>query len=36
MPGLPTTTVPHLTIDQKDRVMYVATHGFGAWSLNLP
>ena len=35
-PGLPTTTIPHLTIDQENRVMYVATHGFGAWSLKLP
>ena len=35
-PGLPTTTVPHLVIDQKERVMYVTTHGFGAWTLNLP
>ncbi|HEU6444614.1 MAG TPA: hypothetical protein VFL61_06105 [Gaiellaceae bacterium] len=36
MPGLPTTTVPYLKIDQANRVMYVTTHGFGAWKLNLP
>ena len=35
-PGLPTTTVPNLVIDQKQRLMYVTTHGFGAWTLNLP
>ena len=35
-PGLPTTTIPNLDIDQKNRVMYVATHGFGAWTLDLP
>jgi hypothetical protein len=35
MPGLPTTTVPYLKIDQTNRVMYVTTHGFGAWSLKL-
>ena len=34
-PGLPTTTIPHLTIDQESRVLYVATHGFGAWQLKL-
>ena len=36
MPGLPMTTVPYLKIDQANRVMYVTTHGFGAWSLKLP
>jgi hypothetical protein len=36
LPGLPTTTVPSLKIDQDRRVMYVTTHGFGAWSLQLP
>jgi hypothetical protein len=36
MPGLPTTTIPYLRIDQANRVMYVTTHGFGAWSLKLP
>jgi hypothetical protein len=35
-PGLPTTTVPYLKIDQANRVMYVTTHGFGAWTLMLP
>ena len=34
-PGLPTTTVPNLVIDQKQRVMYVTTHGFGAWTVKL-
>lgn len=33
--GLPTTVIPHLEIDQKKRVMYVTTHGFGAWTLEL-
>jgi Arc-like DNA binding dprotein len=33
--GPPTTTIPHLEIDQERRVMYVTTHGFGAWSLKL-
>ncbi|HKF91309.1 MAG TPA: hypothetical protein VKC52_07535, partial [Acidimicrobiia bacterium] len=36
MPGLPTTTIPSLKIDQERRVMYVTTHGFGAWTLKLP
>jgi hypothetical protein len=36
MPGLPTTTIPYLKIDQANRVMYVTTHGFGAWALKLP
>ena len=35
-PGLPTTTIPYLKIDQENRVMYVTTHGFGAWTLKLP
>ena len=35
-PGLPVTPVPNLKIDQERRVMYVTTHGFGAWTLNLP
>jgi Arc-like DNA binding domain len=34
-PGLPTTNVPNLKIDQENRVMYVTTHGFGAWTLKL-
>ena len=33
--GPPTTTIPYVDIDQKRRVMYVTTHGFGAWSLSL-
>jgi Arc-like DNA binding domain len=33
--GIPTTTIPYLAIDQKSRVMYVTTHGFGAWKLRL-
>jgi hypothetical protein len=36
VPGLPITTIPSLKIDQERRVMYVTTHGFGAWSLKLP
>jgi hypothetical protein len=36
MPGIPTTTIPNLVIDQKRRAMYVTTHGFGAWTLRLP
>jgi len=36
LPGLPTTTIPYLKIDQANRVMYVTTHGFGAWTLDLP
>jgi hypothetical protein len=33
--GPPTTTIPHLKIDQRRGVLYVATHGFGAWTLDL-
>ena len=33
--GMPTTTVPNLVIDQSRRVLYVTSHGFGAWSLKL-
>jgi Arc-like DNA binding domain len=33
--GIPTTTIPNLAIDQSRGVMYVTTHGFGAWSLDL-
>jgi hypothetical protein len=33
--GIPTTTIPNLAIDQRRGVMYVTTHGFGAWSLDL-
>jgi hypothetical protein len=35
-PGLPTTTIPFLSLDPENRVLYVTTHGFGAWSLKLP
>jgi hypothetical protein len=35
-PGLPVTPVSNLVIDQQRGIMYVTTHGFGAWSLNLP
>ena len=34
-PGLPDDHVPYLKIDQDNRVMYVTTHGFGAWTLKL-
>jgi hypothetical protein len=34
-PGLPTTTIPHLKIDQENGILYVATHGFGAWTLDI-
>jgi hypothetical protein len=33
--GPATTTIPNLEIDQRNRVMYVTTHGFGAWQLSL-
>ena len=33
--GIPTTTVPNLVINQNRGVMYVTTHGFGAWRLDL-
>jgi hypothetical protein len=33
--GIPTTNIPYLAIDQKSRVMYVTSHGFGAWSFRL-
>jgi Arc-like DNA binding domain len=35
VPGIPTTTIPFLALDRKNRVMYVTTHGFGAWKLGL-
>ena len=35
-PGLPITTIPYLRIDQVNRIMYVTTHGFGAWAYKLP
>jgi hypothetical protein len=34
-PGLPTVEVPGLTIVQGKRILYAATHGLGAWRLNL-
>ena len=33
--GIPTTTIPNLAINQSRDVMYVTTHGFGAWRLDL-
>jgi hypothetical protein len=33
--GLPTAEVSGLTIDQKSRVLYAATHGRAVWSLKL-
>jgi hypothetical protein len=33
--GLPPVTVYGLTIDNKARILYAATHGRGAWRLNL-
>jgi hypothetical protein len=35
-PGMPHVEVPGLTIIPSARKMYVATHGLGAWVLNLP
>jgi Arc-like DNA binding domain len=35
VPGIPTTTIPYLALDQRNRVLYVTTHGFGAWSFRL-
>ena len=35
-PGLPNVEVAGLTIIPSARKMYVATHGLGAWLLNLP
>ena len=35
-PGLPNVEVTSLTIIPAARKMYVATHGQGAWLLNLP
>lgn len=34
--GLPPVAVYGLTLDQNGRVLYAATHGRGAWRLNLP
>jgi hypothetical protein len=33
--GPPTTTIPHLKIDQQRGILYVASHGFGAWTYDL-
>jgi hypothetical protein len=35
-PGMPNVEVPGLTIIPAQRKLYAATHGLGAWSLNLP
>jgi hypothetical protein len=34
-PGMPTVEVPGLTIVPGARILYAATHGLGAWSLDL-
>jgi hypothetical protein len=34
--GMPNVEVPNLTIVSKDRKLYAATHGLGAWLLTLP
>ena len=35
-PGMPQVEVPGLTIVPEQRKLYAATHGLGAWLLNLP
>jgi hypothetical protein len=35
-PGMPNVEVAGLTIIPSERKLYAATHGLGAWSLNLP
>ena len=35
-PGMPNVEVTSLTIIPQERKLYVATHGLGAWLLNLP
>jgi len=35
-PGMPNVEVAGLTIVPSERKLYAATHGLGAWSLNLP
>jgi ligand-binding sensor domain-containing protein len=35
-PQLPVTVIPYLKIDQQNRIMYITSHGFGAWSAKLP
>jgi hypothetical protein len=34
-PGMPNVAVPGLTIVPSERKLYAATHGLGAWSMNL-
>jgi hypothetical protein len=34
-PGMPNVEVAGLTYVGKDRILYAATHGLGAWRLNL-
>jgi hypothetical protein len=34
-PGMPNVEVPGLTIVPSERILYAATHGLGAWRLNL-
>ena len=36
VPQLPMTVIPYLKIDQQNRIMYITSHGFGAWTLKLP
>lgn len=35
-PGMPNVEVAGLTIVQKERRLYAASHGLGAWLLRLP
>jgi len=35
-PGMPNVEVAGLTIVPAERKLFAATHGLGAWSLNLP
>jgi hypothetical protein len=35
-PGMPNAEVAGLTIVSGDRILYAASHGLGAWRLNLP
>jgi hypothetical protein len=34
-PGMPNVEVPGLTVVPGERILYAATHGLGAWRLNL-
>jgi hypothetical protein len=34
--GMPMVEVPGLTIVPSERILYAATHGLGAWKLELP